>query len=40
MIETTDRAVNVKYTNNDSVDKEYSKLIRKLNLRVEKGVGF
>jgi integrase len=40
MIETTDKASNVKYTNNDSVGKEFSKLIKKLNLEVEKGVGF
>jgi integrase len=40
MIETTDKAGNVKYTNNDSVGKEFSKLIKKSKLKVEKGVGF
>jgi len=40
MIETIDKASNIKYTNNDSVGKEFSKLIKKLDLKMEKGVGF
>lgn len=40
MIKTIDKAGNIKYTNNDSVGKEFSKLIKKLDLKVEKGVGF
>ena len=40
MIETIDKAGNIKYTNNDSVGKEFSKLIKKLDLKMEKGVGF
>ena len=40
MIETIDKADNIKYTNNDSVGKEFSKLIKKLDIKIEKGVGF
>jgi len=40
VIETIDKAGNIKYTNNDSVGKEFSKLIKNLDLKTEKGVGF
>ncbi len=40
MIKTVDKDGIVKYTNNDSVGKEFSKLLKKTGIKTEKGVGF
>ncbi|RKY10682.1 MAG: hypothetical protein DRP56_00250 [Planctomycetota bacterium] len=40
MIESTDKHGNKKYVKDDAVTKEFSKLLKKANLKTEKGVGF
>lgn len=40
MIRSVDKAGNVKFTNNDSVGKEFSKLIKKVGIEKQKGMGF
>jgi len=40
MIESTDKHGNKKYVKDDAVTKEFSKLLKKTNLKTEKGVGF
>ena len=40
MIESTDKHGNKKYAKDDAVTKEFSKLLKKTNLKTEKGVGF
>jgi len=39
-VKRTDKHGNVKYVNHDSVSKEFRKLIKKIGLKTEKGVGF
>jgi len=40
MIKTVGKDDNIKYTKNDSVGKEFSKLLKKAGIKTEKGVGF
>ena len=39
-VQGKDEHGNVKYTNNDSVSKEFAKLLKKTGFKTEKGVGF